>query len=127
MIQIHFFQLTGQFGPIETMSCYCSKDLCNNQNFNNKKFQRWSKEAKKILKSKLTSFNLTIFEVVLNAFPCIVVLLFVSIMLNFCWNRRRNINIEQQSTDTSKHNLNQPDKDAKTVEDSSEEKIKKCL
>ena len=109
------------------MSCYCSKDLCNNQNFNNKKFQRWSKEAKKILKSKLTSFNLTLFEVVINAFPCIVVLLFVSILLNFCWNRRRNINIEQQSTDTSKNNLNQPDKDAKTAEDSSEEKIKKCL
>ena len=108
------------------MSCYCSKDLCNNQNFNNKKFHRWSKEAKKNLESKLTSYNLTLLEVVLNAFPCIVVLLFVTILLNSCWNWRRNINIEKQSTETQKNDICQPDKVTKTAEDSSEEKIKKC-
>ena len=120
---IHFiFQLTGQFGPIETMSCYCSTDLCNSQNFNNKIFQRWSKKAQKILKSKLTSLHLTLLNVALNAVPCIVLLVFVTIILNSCWISKRKKILENTNTDKQIENVSQ-------LEESNEsnEEIKKLL
>ena len=58
------------------MTCYCSKDLCNNKNFHKKEFLKWRKVAKKQLNSKVTSFWLTLLDASLNGFTGFVVLIF---------------------------------------------------
>ncbi len=95
------------------MTCYCSKDLCNNKNFRKKEFQKWRKVAKKQLDSKVTSFWLTLLDVSLNGFAGFVVIVFGIIIVRAVLSLKRNRRSEFEVVD--------PGMESQEVEEEEEE------
>ena len=83
---------------MEAMTCYCSKDLCNNKNFKKKEFQKWRKVAKKQLDSKVTSLWLALLDASLNGFTGFVVLIFGILIVKaiLSWRRKRRLEMIEE-------------------------------
>jgi hypothetical protein len=81
---------------MEALTCYCSKDLCNNKNFKKKEFQKFRKVAKKELNTKVTSFWLKLLDASLNGFTGFVYVIFGIIIVNaiLSWRRKRRLEME---------------------------------
>ncbi len=103
---------------METMSCYCSQDLCNNRNFRKDEFKNWRLEAEQELLAKISSIWMTLLNASLNGFTCVVVMLFAAICVNavLSWKRKGNKEDEKTETQTEIEST-ESDKDENASED----------
>ena len=112
---------------MEAMTCYCSKDLCNNKNFHKKEFLKWRKVAKKQLNSKVTSFWLTLLDASLNGFTGFVVLIFGILAVRAILSLRRKRRLEIVDDEVDPEMESREVEEDPVEEDSSNEADKKDL
>ena len=109
---------------METMSCYCSQDLCNNRSFRKDEFKNWRLEAEQELLAKISSISMTLLNASLNGFTCVVVMLFAAICVNavLSWTRKGNKENEKTDTQAEIENTERDKEDKDSEEKDSEEK-----
>ncbi len=109
---------------METMSCYCSQDLCNNRHFRKDEFINWRLEAEQELLAKISSISMTLLNASLNGFTCVVVMLFAAICVNavMSWKRKGNKENEKTDTQTEIENTERDKEDKDSEEKDTENK-----
>ena len=57
----HIVQVSNSAGHegMETMTCYCKTDLCNNRSFRKSNFKKWRKQTEALFKVKSIAFIIT--------------------------------------------------------------------
>jgi len=94
---------------METMTCYCKGDKCNDRSFRRKQFRKWQVETEALFETRISSITWKLFEWVPEIFFYSVLLGAILIVLKFlttlpqlssCKKRRRKGN-KKESIDES--------------------------
>lgn len=81
---------------METMTCYCKTDLCNNRSFRRNNFKKWQKNTEALFKARIESIAWKLFDWVPEIFfysvvigAMVVIVKFLSSMPQFSSKKRR--------------------------------------
>jgi len=66
---------------METMTCYCKADMCNDRNFKRQRFRKWQKETEDLFESRISSITWKLFDWVPEIFFYSVVIGAIVIIL----------------------------------------------
>lgn len=93
---------------METMTCYCKADLCNNRGFRKSNFKKWQKETEALFKTRIESIAWKLFDWVPEIFfysvvigAVVVIVKFLSSLPQFSSKKRRRKENKLKATEYS--------------------------